>query len=131
MWRLHGLINEPKIVFRETKQIIPDKKLFGYPKFVSNAFDVEIQLARVAKVQDHAAKGANKDVNISSNEDVDKIEIKYVRSPSDNIAPQATGVPEQGGEDESGASISNDVDSEMEKITVEGEDDNGHTTKLH
>ena len=35
----------PKILFRETKQIIPDKNLFGTSNLATNAFDVVIQLA--------------------------------------------------------------------------------------
>ena len=37
---------EPKIILRETKQIIPDKNLFGQSNFASNAVNVVIQLAK-------------------------------------------------------------------------------------
>ena len=45
MWKIHGLKKLPTIIFRETKQIIPDKNLFGASNFATNAFDVLIQLA--------------------------------------------------------------------------------------
>ena len=44
MWKIHGLKKLPKISFCETKQIIPDKNLFGKSNFATNAFDVLIQL---------------------------------------------------------------------------------------
>ena len=44
MWKNHGLQQLPKIIFRETKQIIPDKNLFGTSNFAASAFDVLIQL---------------------------------------------------------------------------------------
>ena len=44
MWKVYGLKKLPKISFCETKQIIPDKNLFGKSNFATNAFDVLIQL---------------------------------------------------------------------------------------
>ena len=40
---------QPKIVLLETNQIIPDKNLFGQSNFVTNTFDVLIQLRNMPK----------------------------------------------------------------------------------
>ena len=46
VWKRCGLKRLPKIVLTETKQIIPDKNLFGQSNFASNAANVVIQLMK-------------------------------------------------------------------------------------
>ena len=57
VWTKYGLKDKPKIVLIETKQLIPDKNLFGQ----SNAFNVVIQLANMHRDSRLTRQSQNKD----------------------------------------------------------------------
>ena len=78
MWKIHGLKKLPKIIFRETKQIIPHKNLFGTSNFATNAFDVVIQLANGNR------SGSARPQPVRSNKDRTKSDL-------DNINNDANG----------------------------------------
>ena len=64
VWKNHGLQHAPKIQLIETKQIIPDKNLFGQSRFAENAFNVIIQLGmKAAPGQNHLKKESNENEN--------------------------------------------------------------------
>ena len=58
MWNRYGLKQPVKINLVETKQIIPDKNLFGQSNLAANAFNVIIQLATApARVRGLSRRG--------------------------------------------------------------------------
>ena len=72
VWENHGLEQVPRIELIETKQIIPDKHLFGDSNFAENAFNVVIQLGTKASPgRNHFTKQRNQtESNTQENLDV-------------------------------------------------------------
>ena len=70
VWKKHRLQNVPKIVLLESNQIIPDKNLFGQNNFVSNSFDVLIQLGNIPKQRGRATTNEKMTKNESDNNEI-------------------------------------------------------------
>ena len=95
VWKKYRLKKVPKIVLLESNQIIPDKNLFGQNNFVSNSFDVLIQLGNIPKQQSRATRDEKmiQKGHESDNDSVDSMpcetygnrdgEVEHVASMSD------------------------------------------------
>ena len=77
VWKDYGLKDKPKSVLIETKELLPDKNLFGQ----SNAFNVVIQLAKMQRDSHLGRQSQDKD---KSNQDK-VIQIKNASEKNDNI----------------------------------------------
>ena len=123
MWKKYGLKEVPKIVLLETNQIIPDKNLFGQSNFVTNTFDVLIQLGTIPKRRDRKSqlsRQAAKDGEMTKNGLNDDAIISVAMNSFDSI-PHVTN-NNANGELEHVTSVS-DV-FEMNGINVNENDEN-------
>ena len=92
VWQNHGLQQAPKIQLTETKQIVPDKNLFGQSNFAENAFNVIIQLGmKAAPGRNHLKKPSHENENrtkkhldIVGNQDKMDIMVKRGETNNDN-----------------------------------------------
>ena len=92
VWQREGLNQEPKIVLNDTKQIIPDKNLFGQSNFVSHTADSTSQLKKVGRygrkhedmMKNHLDSN-NRKSNADSKSNMDNdIEIRYTADSYDH-----------------------------------------------
>ena len=94
VWQNNGLQQAPRIELIETKQIIPDKSLFGKSNFAENAFSVIIQLGMGGAPD---PSHLNKQSNQTQNNKQEKIDINMAAiiragsgDPNDVVNPVNT-----------------------------------------
>ena len=74
VWNRYGLKQPVKIILVETKQIIPDKNLFGQSNLAANAFNVVIQLATApARVRSTSRRDRRSRVKSKSIANINKV----------------------------------------------------------
>ena len=90
IWENHGLKAEPTIGLIETKQIIPDKNLFGQSNFAVNGFNVIIQLSKKTRARQGNSQASQPPIT-----DVDDVKTSHVsvKSMSDIQIPNETVTP--------------------------------------
>ena len=117
VWKDYGLKDKPKSVLIETKQLIPDKNLFGQ----SNAFNVVIQLATMQRDSRLRRQSQGKD---KGNQDK-VIEIKNQSEKNDKI--ETGGIILMGDGEITGES---DLHRRETNIMSEGHNSNNTTANL-
>ena len=88
VWKRYGLKRKPKILLRETKQVLPDKNLFGQQNLDNNPFNVIIRLSsipnRIRRLS-HNNRNRNHNRNHNINHCSDDRGLPHVQPQSNNL----------------------------------------------
>ena len=87
VWKRYGLRRKPKILLRETKQVLADKNLFGQQNFVNTPFNVIIKLSSIPnRIRRLSRSNRNRKRNCSVNNHCNDVnDLSRVQAQSNNL----------------------------------------------